>query len=136
MATRKILSSRAKQGLSAASKIIMQMNAKLGHPLWKVPNNHKIWNQKTAAVAGIASSKGKKGTTIGFVGTTNKDLNEYFCDCKVTRDKSDYSSKLFHDLFVQWFQNWFLKNQQQLPSVIVVFREGLNDVQAKVVFQE
>lgn len=36
MATRKILSNNSKQGLSAASKIIMQMNAKLGHPLWLV----------------------------------------------------------------------------------------------------
>jgi hypothetical protein len=60
------------------------MNVKLGHPLWIVPNFHPYWTEKgrKIAVAGIASSKGKKGTNIGIVATINSELTNYFCDCK------------------------------------------------------
>lgn len=83
MIKRKSLSSNTKNILSFASKIMLQMNSKIGHPLWSVPNYHPYW-QKGAkvAVAGIASSKGKKGTTISFVATTNSELTHVFSDCK------------------------------------------------------
>lgn len=76
MIRRKSLSENTKQVLSFASKIILQINSKIGHPLWSVPNYHPYWTNKSTkvAIAGIASSKGKQGTFIGFVGTTNPDL--------------------------------------------------------------
>lgn len=73
--------------MSAASKIMMQMNVKTGHPLWVVPNTNPVWKEKTVAVAGLANSKGKGGNTLGFVGTTNPELNQSFCDCKLIKGK-------------------------------------------------
>ena len=44
MTKRKLLSrNNKKNGMSAASKIAMQMNVKAGHPLWITENNHPIW---------------------------------------------------------------------------------------------
>ena len=40
---RKLLSRNNKGAMSAASKIVMQMNVKNGHPLWIVKNSHPIW---------------------------------------------------------------------------------------------
>lgn len=84
MATRQKLDNRQKGRMSVASKIAMQMNAKVGHPLWVVKNQHPIWKNKTVAIAGIASSKGKKGTSIAFTGTTNPELDSFYSDCKQT----------------------------------------------------
>lgn len=79
---KKNLSTNTKNVLSFASKMILQMNSKTGHPLWSVPNYHNFWKGNKAALAAIACSKGKKGTTVGFVGTTNPDLTQVTCDCK------------------------------------------------------
>lgn len=57
--------------MSVASKLVMQMNAKIGHPLWTIENSHPILNERRVAVGGIASSKGKQATTIAFTGSTN-----------------------------------------------------------------
>jgi hypothetical protein len=110
MATRKVLSPQSKSGLSAASKIVLQMNVKIGKCLWAVQNDHKIWQEATVAVAGIASSKGKFGTTLGFTGTTNEDLTKYFCECKILKKKEDLCVALFQSIYIQWLQNWFMKN--------------------------
>jgi hypothetical protein len=77
---RRTLNEGNKGVLSCASKIVMQMNVKMGHPLWIVPNKNPYWKNNKVAVAGIASSKGKKGTSIAFVGTTDPELTKYFCD--------------------------------------------------------
>lgn len=84
MIRRKSLSTGTKGVLSFASKIILQINSKIGHPLWSVPNYHPFWNEKSTklAVAGIASSKGKQGTFVGFIGTTNPDLTHIITECK------------------------------------------------------
>lgn len=113
------------------------MNAKLAHPLWIVPNTHSYWknNNIKMAIAGIASSKGKKGTNISFVGTTNTDLNGYYCDSKSLKSKEEISTAFFINLFTPWLQTYFMKNQKALPNTLVIFREGLNEVQAKHQFE-
>jgi hypothetical protein len=123
---RKLLSKGSKGGLSAASKIMMQMNVKSGHPLWIVPNYHSVWKGKTVAVAGLANSKGKGGITLGFVGTVNPELNLSFSDCKLIKGKEGISTALYSSLFTQWLQNWFMGNGKKLPDVLVLYREGLN----------
>jgi aubergine-like protein len=132
---RRSLSSNTKGVLSFASKIILQMNSKIGHPLWSVPNYHPHWKGNKIAIAGIASSKGKKGTTIGFVATTNSDLTHVHCDCKKIESRDGISSALFQGLFTPWLQNYFMKNQKVLPTTLVIYREGLNDVQARHQFE-
>ena len=34
-------------------------------------------------------------------------------------------------MFVKWFQNYFKKNQKKLPTLVVIYREGFNEIQAK-----
>ena len=132
MARRKLLTKQNKGALSAASKIVMQMNVKNGHPLWIVNNSHPIWRKESVAVAAVASSKGKKGSNVAFVGTVNKDLNSYFSDCKMIHKKEDNSQDLYIQIFTQWLQDWFKNNEKKLPNVLVFYREGLNTVQAKI----
>lgn len=123
---KKMLSANQKGNLSVASKLCMQMNAKMGHALWRIDSSHPIWREKTVALAGIASSKGKMGTTLAFVGTTNLSLTSYFSDCKAVGGRETVSTALFQAFFTQWIQLWFKKNEKKLPQVLVIYREGLN----------
>jgi hypothetical protein len=128
---RRTLNEKTKGVLSCASKIVMQMNVKMGHPLWIVPNKSPHWKNNKVAVAGIASSKGKMGTSIAFVGTTDLELTKYFCDEKRANQKSDVSTAIFSSIFTQWIKKWYDSNEKKLPNTIIVYREGLNEVQAQ-----
>lgn len=71
--------------MSAASKIVLQMNAKLGMALWEVPNSNKCFSHlKPGGImyGGISISKGKKGYTLGFVGTIDKNLTKVYSYAK------------------------------------------------------
>ena len=51
------------------------------------------------------------------------------------KSRDNLSSALFQGMFTSWIQNYFIKNQKVLPSTLIIYREGLNDVQAKHQFQ-
>ena len=119
---RKLLSKGNKGAMSAASKIVMQMNVKNGNPLWIVKNSHPVWKNHSVAVAGLANSKGKKGSNVAFVGTTTEDLSHYFSDCKVISKKEDNTFTKYQEIFTQWLQNWFKMNNKKLPDVLIFYR--------------
>jgi hypothetical protein len=74
---------KSKGIMTISSKIICQMNAKLGKALWEVVPKHKFWAGKTLAYGGLSISGSKKiGNSLSFVGTFSKDLTKYFCSNK------------------------------------------------------
>lgn len=78
--TKKTLSAGAKGALSKASKILLQINDKMGHPLYKVEKQHSFWTKKTIAIGSLSSSGGPKGAVASFVGTRNNDLTQHWSD--------------------------------------------------------
>lgn len=69
--TKKTLSAGAKGTMSKASKILLQINDKMGHPLYKVEKQHPFWGKNSIAIASLAVSAGPKGKVASFVGTSN-----------------------------------------------------------------
>ncbi len=79
--TKKTLSTTAKGGaLSKASKILLQINDKMGHPLYKVQRQHPFWAKNTVTMGAIAVSKGVKGFIASIVGTKSNDMTQYFSE--------------------------------------------------------
>ncbi len=69
--------------MSAASKILIQMNQKIGGTAWEiVPQNNAYTSQKKTMYGAVAISKGKKGFTLAFTGTLDKDFTRVFSYCK------------------------------------------------------
>ena len=135
---RRILSRDNKKGvMSCASKITLQMNAKMGHPIWFIENRHKFWQTagQKVAVGSIAISKAKKGSAISFVGTTDAKLIRYTSTGDMVRSKEALSAAFFEGIFTSWIKAYFIANEKGLPGVIVIYREGLNDVQARSAFE-
>lgn len=79
---RSTLSEKAKNPMSAASKIILQMNVKIGFPIWEVPKESKYLQKKNMMYGGISISKGKGGYSVAFVGTTNNECTKVYSACK------------------------------------------------------
>lgn len=50
----------SKNRLTICGKILLQMNAKIGFPLWTVPLKHPYWKKKTIMYGGLSVSKNVK----------------------------------------------------------------------------
>jgi hypothetical protein len=60
-----------KGAMSAASKIVIQMNIKVGAVPWQVEKRHEYFKNRNIMYGALSISKGKKGNTLAFVGTIN-----------------------------------------------------------------
>lgn len=72
-----------KGAMSAASKIDIQMATKVGGTPWEVSKGHKYFEKKHIMYGALSLSKGKKGFTLAFVGTSSNDSTKVYSECKV-----------------------------------------------------
>jgi len=71
-------------------------------------------------------SKGRKGFTLAFVGTTNPELTKVFTFCKVGYKKKEEIPKAdLETIFINWAKSYVLSNND-CPSIIMIYREGLS----------
>ena len=116
---------KAKSSMSAASKIILQMNQKVGGVIWRVKPGSDM--KKLNVMYGAFSiSKGKRGFTLAFVGTRDKDHTKVFSFCKTGYPrKEDIPRKDFETIFLNWAKSYVQANKVG-PELILIYREGLS----------
>lgn len=74
---------KGKNPMSAASKIVMQMNQKVGGTAWEIIPQDGAYHTKARTMYGsFAISRGKKGFTLAFTGTVNNEFTKVFSYCK------------------------------------------------------
>ena len=67
-----------KGAMSAASKIDIQINTKAGGVPWEVSKAHPYFKDKNMMYGALSLSKGKKGFTLAFVGTINRECTKVY----------------------------------------------------------
>lgn len=126
---RRTVSSKAKNTLSAASKIILQMNRKVGGVGWEV-NRTEYFNKRTSMHGAFSISRGRKGFTLAFVGSLNNSFTKVYNQCIVGYPKKeDIPSADYQAIFLGWAKSYVEENNDA-PSMIMVYREGLSMAQA------
>ena len=81
---------KAKNPMSAASKIVIQMNQKVGGTAWEIiPQEGAYTSKKRTMYGSFAISKGKKGFTMAFTGTVNNEFTKVFNYCKTGYKSKD-----------------------------------------------
>lgn len=74
----------------------------------------------------IAISKGKRGFTLAFTGTTDNTFTKVWTYAKTGyKNKENIPQADFETIFVNWARNYVQANKDG-PSLIVVYREGLS----------
>ena len=69
--------------MSAASKIVVQMNQKAGGVAWEIIQQKEAYISKVKTMCGaFAISKGKKGFTLAFTGSLDSTFTRIFSFCK------------------------------------------------------
>jgi aubergine-like protein len=113
--------------MSAASKIIIQMNQKVGGTAWEIiPQEGAYTSKKKTMYGAIAISKGKKGFTLAFAGTIDTNFTRVFTFCKTGyKAKEVIPQADYEAMFVNWARSYVSINKQG-PELIIVYREGLS----------
>ena len=79
----------------------------------------------------LSFSRSKKGWTLGFNGTYSLDLTKVYSDCRVDiPNKENMGMEAFEDILINWIKRFFAENSH-MPSVIMLYREGLSNEQVK-----
>ena len=79
---RRTVGQKSKSPLSAASKLIIQMNQKIGGVAWEVIQD-EYFEKRKVMYGAFSLSKGKKGFTLAFVGSLNSKNTKVFSQCRI-----------------------------------------------------
>lgn len=95
---------KSKAQLSIASKILLQINQKIGGHAWEAVHSPNSYIAKRRVMcAGISISKGPKGYSLAFVGTIDAKMNRVCSFCKIGyRKKENIKVEEIEDLFIKW----------------------------------
>ncbi|XP_040196101.1 piwi-like protein 4 [Rana temporaria] len=115
--------------MSIASKIAMQMICKMGGELWAVEIP-----LKSLMVVGIDVSKDamdKSRSVVGFVASTNARLTKWFSRCIIQKTSTNFADCL--TVCMQGAIEKWKKNNNDWPSRIIIYRDGVGDGQLQMV---
>jgi len=116
---------RQGQLMSVATKVGIQINAKLGGEIWAVPIP-----SKTIMVIGIDTyrdSQSRSSQMVGFVASINSTCTRYYSRVIEQRGQKDLISGL-KSCMQDALQKYHQVNGT-LPGKIIVYRDGVNDFQ-------
>ena len=111
--------------------MLLQINAKLGLPLWKIIKKNDFWINKSAMICALGL---KKSTTqrsnyiLSFVGSSNEEMTDFYSDCHSDIKKIDGNlpKPQLMNIFTEWIQN-YLENEKQIADHIIFYREGSSE---------
>ncbi|XP_075054846.1 piwi-like protein 4 [Mixophyes fleayi] len=115
--------------MSVANKIAMQIICKIGGELWAVEIP-----LKSLMVIGIDVNKdslNKSQSVVGFVASTNARLTKWYSQCIIQKTSTDFADCLkvcMRGAIEKW-----QKCNNDLPSRIIIYRDGVGDGQLKMV---
>lgn len=118
--------------MSVASNILLQMNAKIGEPIWRIDQNFKELKGRKIAIGGLAIYHkliNKNESCAAFVGSTNPDLSTYYSNAKLMPQNSQRVEPL-HDMMIGWLRAYYKKNKD-LPELLFLYRDGVGEGQIK-----
>lgn len=117
-----------KNTMSIASKILLQINAKVGLPLWKIQTGHPEIKGKRIIIGGMAIYHkliDKKKSCAAFVGTNNNDMTTYYTSSKLMEMNQQRFDNL-RDMIINWVKSYCQANKN-VPEYIIVYREGVGE---------
>lgn len=118
-----------KNALSVCSKIICQINAKLGLSLWssQIPEGLP----KKLMIIGADVHHGKKGSVIGLCASFDQNFTKYYSRIKVQKKGQEIMENI-SSLITDTVEKFF-KTNKFLPDTIIFYRDGVGEGQLREV---
>ena len=117
-----------KNPVGVCSKILLQINSKLGGVSYKINMNNNIIEKKLMVI-GVDSShiKGKR-TAVAMVSTVNESFTTFFNKEKIieekTKDQLQYCISKFIEEAISAYE--YKNGSKNLPKGIIIYRQGVS----------
>ena len=117
---------KRKQNMSYYSAVLNQMVVKAKGELYKISFPEKI-TKEPSMIIGIDSSRTKEGMKYILSASFNKNFNKFYTDLKVEKENNNALVDLLKSA-LDYFKN---NNRNNLPSSIIIYRQGGNERQTE-----
>jgi len=114
--------------MSVCSKILLQINAKLGGISYKTIQDKSI-NDRKIMVVGVDSSHIKgKGTGVAMVATINDSFTNFYNKEEIIKEKNNKEQQLEYCVssFIDEAINAYNKENKETPKNIIIYRQGVS----------
>lgn len=123
-----------KRKMSVCSKILIQMNAKIGNAPWKVERKMASLKDKKIIMGGMAiyhKLVNKNKSCCTFVGSVDNDMTEYYMGAKLIPENQQKFDSLY--MMVEEWVKTYCKDTKSTPEILIIYRDGVGESQIKSV---
>ena len=123
----KAKSLQKKGAMSVCSKILLQINAKLGGISYKTIQDKSI-NDRKIMVVGVDSSHIKgKGTGVAMVATINDSFTNFYNKEEIIKEENNKEQLQYCvSSFIDEAINVYKKENDEAPSNVIIYRQGVS----------
>ena len=125
----KARSIQKKGAMSVCSKILLQINAKLGGISYKANIDKTVADRKLMIVGVDSSHIKKKGTGVAMVATINDSFTDFYNKEEIIKEKDNKQEGLQYCVssFIEEAVEVFKKNNKnEKPKGIIIYRQGVS----------
>ena len=126
-----------KNAQAVCSKILLQMNAKLGSKLWDTARPQGLPNRTMIIGADVFHSTKigqEKKSCIGFCASLDSDFSQFFSKISLQSRRGDEIMSNIGTLVREAVEKYFTKNKY-LPDYVIFFRDGVGEGQLNYILQ-
>lgn len=119
-----------KRKMSVCSKIALQMNAKVGDPLWKVEQRLPTLKGRKILMGGMAIYHkliNKNSSCCAFAGSVNDEQTEFYLGAKLVPQNQQQFDSLY--LMVEEWVKTYCMGTKTTPDTLIVYRDGVGESQ-------
>ena len=113
--------------MSVCSKILLQINAKLGGISYKTIQDKQV-NDRKLMIIGVDSSHIKgKGTGVALVATINDSFTNFFNkEIIIKKDNNKKQLQICISNFIELAIEEYKKENKEIPKGIIIYRQGVS----------
>ena len=125
--TRSLYNKRTnKIDLSVCSKILIQINSKLGGTSYKTVMDKAVLDRKLMLVGVDTSHVAGKRTGVGMVATMDANFGQMFSEEHIIEEKNKAQLSFCVGKFIKSALSEFNKKNKGLPGGIIIYRQGVS----------
>ena len=121
----KAKSVQKKGALSVCSKILLQINAKLGGISYKAVVDKEVEKLKIMAI-GVDSSHSRKRTGVAMIATINDSYTDFYNKEEIIEEKNKSQLQFCVSSFIEEAIVAYKNKNKEIPKSIIIYRQGVS----------
>ena len=112
--------------MSICSKILLQINNKLGGISYKLSIDNNIKDRKLIIIGVDSSHIKNKRTRIAMVATMNDSFSDFFNKEDIIREENQEQLRFCISSFIREAFYAYIKKNRETPKGIIIYRQGVS----------